>query len=75
MVHPKRHVAKTISYRIISSFFGFIFMWILTGSVMIGATFSLIELIWKPLQYYIHERIWYRYTKYGITHYKKNNEI
>ncbi len=47
-------------------------MWILTGSVMIGATFSLIELVWKPLQYYIHERVWYRYIKYGVGNNKQN---
>jgi uncharacterized membrane protein len=66
MVHPKRHIAKTVTYRIVSSFFGFLFIVALTGSVFIGGTFSIVELIWKPLQYYIHERIWYKYIKFGI---------
>ncbi len=67
MVQPKRHLAKTISYRIISTSFGFLAMWMATGSVKVGAAFSVVELIWKPLQYYIHERVWYRYIKYGLT--------
>ena len=67
MVHPRRHLAKTISYRIISTSIGFMAMWAVTGSVTVGAAFGAIELIWKPLQYYIHERIWYRYVKYGVT--------
>ncbi len=66
MVHSKRHIAKTISYRIVSSGIGFLAMWFVTGSVQIGVAFSIIELVWKPIQYYIHERIWYRFIKYGI---------
>jgi hypothetical protein len=42
-------------------------MWLVTGSITIGAAFGLIELVWKPIQYYIHERIWYRYIKFGVT--------
>ncbi len=66
-VSPKRHLAKTISYRILSTSIGFITMWLVTGSIAVGAAFSIIELVWKPIQYYIHERVWYRYIKYGVT--------
>jgi uncharacterized membrane protein len=66
-VSPKRHIAKTISYRIISTSIGFLTMWLVTGSVEVGAAFGVIELLWKPLQYYFHERIWYQHIKYGIT--------
>lgn len=62
----KRHIAKTISYRIISTGIGFLGMWLFTGSVKIGAAFGVAELIYKPLQYYIHERVWYKWIKYGI---------
>jgi len=70
MVQSRRHVAKTISYRIISTLIGFIIMWFATGSVKVGAAFSVIELLYKPIQYYIHERVWYKYIKYGLD--KKN---
>jgi len=66
VVDKKRHIAKTISYRIISSGIGFIIMFFATGSVKYGAAFSIAELIYKPIQYYIHERIWYRYIKFGL---------
>jgi uncharacterized membrane protein len=66
IVQKKRHIVKTISYRIISTFIGFITMWIVTGSIKWGVSFSIAELIWKPIQYYIHERIWYKWIKYGL---------
>ena len=66
-VSPKRHLAKTISYRILSTSIGFMTMWLVTGSITVGAAFGIIELVWKPIQYYIHERVWYRYIKYGVT--------
>jgi len=65
-VSPKRHLAKTISYRILSTSIGFMTMWLVTGSITVGAAFGIIELVWKPIQYYIHERIWYQYIKYGV---------
>lgn len=66
IVEKKRHLAKTISYRLVSSGIGFLFMYLATGSIKIGAAFSVAELIYKPVQYYIHERIWYCYIKYGL---------
>ena len=65
-VSPKRHVAKTISYRIISTVIGFLIMWMVTGSVKIGASFGIAELVYKPIQYYIHERVWYKWIRYGL---------
>lgn len=65
-VSPKRHLAKTISYRILSTSIGFITMWSVTDSIEIGAAFSIIELVWKPIQYYIHERVWYKHIKFGL---------
>jgi uncharacterized membrane protein len=65
-VDKKRHIAKTISYRIVSTIIGFLIMWIISGSIKVGAAFGVAELLYKPIQYYIHERIWYKYIKYGI---------
>lgn len=66
VISPKRHLAKTISYRIISTGIGFLVMWAATDSVKIGTAFSLAELVYKPIQYYIHERVWYKWIKYGV---------
>ena len=74
MVKAKRHFVKTISYRILSSSFGFLTMWYLTGDIMIGTAFSVVEMVIKPIIYFAHERIWYRYIKYGLKN-QKNNTI
>jgi uncharacterized membrane protein len=66
MVNRKRHIAKTITYRLISTLIGFIIIYLLSGSFKIGASFSLMEIIYKPVQYYIHERVWYKWIKYGL---------
>jgi uncharacterized membrane protein len=65
-ISPKRHLLKTISYRVVSSVIGFLVLWLFFG-IMVGISFSLFELFFKPLLYYIHERIWYRHIKYGVT--------
>jgi len=66
IVERKRHIAKTISYRIVSTVIGFLLMWLISGSVKVGAAFGAAELIYKPIQYYLHERIWYKWIKYGL---------
>ena len=70
-VSAKRHLAKTVSYRIISTLVGFLIMWAATGSIKIGAAFGVVELLYKPIQYYIHERVWYRWIKYGLVEVKQ----
>jgi uncharacterized membrane protein len=70
MVESKRHIAKTISYRIVSTGIGFAVVWVISGSITIGTAFGLAELVYKPIQYYIHERVWYKWIKYGLTNKK-----
>ena len=65
-VDAKRHLAKTISYRLISTGIGFLIMWAASGSIKIGATFGIVELVYKPIQYYVHERVWYKWIKFGL---------
>jgi len=62
----KRHIAKSISYRIVSTAIGFLLMWLISGSIKIGAAFGVAELVYKPIQYYLHERVWYKWVKYGL---------
>jgi uncharacterized membrane protein len=62
----KRHIVKTISYRIISSTIGFLIVWCISGNFKIGTLFGFGELILKPFIYFLHERIWYQYIKYGL---------
>jgi uncharacterized membrane protein len=65
-VDKKRHIAKTISYRVVSTLIGFVIMWTISGSIKVGAAFGVAEIIYKPIQYYIHERVWYKYIKFGL---------
>jgi len=69
-VDKRRHIAKSITYRILSTLTGFLTIWWISGSIKVGTAFGVAELVYKPIQYYIHERIWYRWIKYGL---KKNN--
>mgnify|MGYP003661746902 CR=1 FL=1 len=64
MNSKQRSIAKSITYRLISTATGFLVVWLLSKDVKTGAMFSIVELIYKPLQYYIHERIWQR-VKWG----------
>jgi uncharacterized membrane protein len=64
MNSKQRSLAKTITYRILSSTIGFLVVWSISNNIKTGAMFSAAELIYKPLQYYIHERIWQR-VKWG----------
>ena len=66
IVEKKRHIAKTISYRLISTLIGVVVMWWVSGSIKVGAAFGVAELVYKPIQYYIHERIWYRWITFGL---------
>lgn len=69
-VSKKRHIAKTISYRVISSAIGIVVVWFVSGSLTVGSAFGVAELVYKPIQYYIHERVWYKWIKYGLTNKK-----
>jgi uncharacterized membrane protein len=65
-ISPKRHLLKTISYRVVSSVIGFLVLWLFFG-IMVAVSFTLFELFCKPLLYYIHELIWHRHIKLGVT--------
>jgi uncharacterized membrane protein len=71
VVERKRHIAKTISYRVISTLIGFVIMWWVSSDIKVGAAFGIAELVYKPIQYYIHERIWYKWIKFGL---RKEND-
>jgi uncharacterized membrane protein len=69
-VSYKRHILKTISYRVISTTIGILVVWGVSGSLKVGTAFGIAELVYKPIQYYIHERVWYKFIKYGLTNKK-----
>lgn len=66
MVHVKRHIAKAISYRILGTLQTVTIGYILTGSFVISSTIGIIELCIKPIMYFLHERAWYKFIKFGV---------
>jgi len=66
MVSYKRHIAKTISWRIVGTLDTIILSRIITGSWTIGLTIGGIEVITKMVLYFLHERAWYKFSKFGL---------
>ena len=66
MVHVKRHIAKAISYRFIGSLQTVLIGYALTGSIYISSIAGVVELVVKPIIYFIHERVWYKFIKFGL---------
>jgi len=56
----KRHLSKTISWRILGSLDTMIISWVISGNPLIGLKISGLEIITKMILYYLHERLWYR---------------
>ena len=66
MVSYKRHILKTISWRIVGTLDTMLLSWIITGSWKLGLTIGSVEVITKMALYYLHERVWYKYSKFGL---------
>jgi uncharacterized membrane protein len=67
MIYVKRHIAKTITYRILGTLTTVIISYIFTRNLTIAGSMGFVELIIKPIIYFIHERVWYKYIKFGLT--------
>ena len=63
----KRHIAKTITWRIVGTLDTMLLGWIITGNPITGLKIGAVELVSKMVLYYAHERIWYK-SKFGITY-------
>ena len=61
----KRHIAKTITWRIVGTIDTMLLGWFITGNPIIGIKVGCLELFTKMFLYYLHERIWYK-TNFGI---------
>ena len=65
MVERKRHIAKTITWRVVGTIDTILLSWIISGDPKIGLTIGVIEFATKMFLYYVHERLWYK-SKFGI---------
>lgn len=63
-VNIKRHLLKTITWRIVGTIDTILIGWVVSGDPLIGLTIGSFEIITKMILYFIHERVWYK-IKFG----------
>ena len=56
----KRHLAKTITWRLVGTLDTILLSWIISGDAIIGLKIGFVEVITKMVLYYLHERAWFR---------------
>ena len=66
MVSHSRHIAKAVSWRVIGSADTMLIAWLITGSIQVGAAVGGVEIVTKTVLYYFHERVWYKWIKFGV---------
>ena len=62
----KRHIAKSITYRLMGTITTIILTLIAGLPLKWAGMVGLGELIIKPIIYFLHERFWYKWIKYGL---------
>ncbi len=55
----KRHIAKTLTWRLVGTLDTIVLSWFITGDPLTGLKIGGIEVFSKMLLYYFHERIWF----------------
>ncbi len=60
----KRHLLKTVSWRIVGSIDTAILGWLLSGKLSLGLKIGGGELLTKMVLYFMHERVWHK-VKFG----------
>jgi uncharacterized membrane protein len=66
MVHFKRHIAKAVTYRFVGTATTILITYFFTGNWVISGSVGFVEMVVKPFNYFLHERFWYKFIKYGI---------
>ena len=56
----KRHILKTITWRVVGTIDTILLGWLISGDPTIGLSVGGAELVTKMLLYYFHERVWYK---------------
>ena len=56
----KRHIAKTISWRLIGTLDTMFLSWFISGDLYVGLKIGGFELLSKMVLYYFHEQLWFK---------------
>jgi uncharacterized membrane protein len=65
-VEVKRHILKTITWRLVGTIDTILLSWLITGNLTISLAIGSVEVLTKMLLYFLHERVWYKYIKFGL---------
>lgn len=68
----KRHVLKTITWRIIGTIDTMILGWVITGNTLTGVKIGGMEVVTKMALYFLHERVWFK-INFGLPKRKNVN--
>jgi uncharacterized membrane protein len=60
-----RHILKTLSYRILGTLTTVFVAYSLGASLELSSLLGVGELLIKPVLYFFHERVWYKYIRIG----------
>ena len=60
-----RHIAKTITWRIVASLTTFALAYLFFGDISKATGLMAVEIFLKMALYYFHERVWFKYGNLG----------
>ena len=66
MVSRQRHMAKALSWRALGTVDTILVGWLISGNFMVGLSIGSVEVVTKVFLYYLHERAWYRFSRFGV---------
>lgn len=56
----KRHIAKSITWRVVGTIDTILLSWLISGSPLTGLKIGFTEVLTKMVLYYFHERVWFK---------------
>jgi uncharacterized membrane protein len=61
-----RHIAKTVSWRVIGTIDTMVLSFFITGDLTIALSIGGLEVFTKMILYFLHERVWYK-IPFGVS--------
>ncbi|WP_434037246.1 DUF2061 domain-containing protein [Formosa sp. 4Alg 33] len=69
----KRHIYKTITWRIVGTIDTMTLAWLISGDPLIGLKVGGAEVLTKMILYYLHEKAWYK-INFGLDRDKRQKQ-
>lgn len=64
-IDKKRHLLKTVTWRVLATLITILIAWLISGDVTIALHIGAWEVLLKMLAYYFHERLWFKYIRFN----------